>query len=117
MIYYSKPFIIESAFNSSNFTNITSDLLASIRGCTNHFYWINDKLADYDRRTKDLLYNRPYLTSRYYTKEGLKEEFRWYYEDLKAISKLLGTLQKEINLGACLLVKDSSNSWKSNSNF
>ncbi|MEL6562707.1 MAG: hypothetical protein AAFQ94_31350 [Bacteroidota bacterium] len=95
-----KPYIIESAFNSGNFRNLRYDLLASISGGSNLFIVLDEKIEDYNRRVKDLTYNRPYVESDYYTEIQLKPEYQWYLEEMKEVRVYATALKSSIENGA-----------------
>ncbi|MCR9250097.1 MAG: hypothetical protein NXI20_06710 [bacterium] len=100
MFFMAKPHIVESAFDSDIFSNMHPGYLVSISRGSNLFYWIDQKLKNYDSRCKDLLYNSDVDSDYYYNKNGLKTQFKWYLDDLKELSVLLGSLNQSIEQGA-----------------
>lgn len=93
--------IVESAFSDEHFTSIGSYLLVNISFGNNHFGWLKERVDEYNRRVKDLLYNQNTTTNSFYDSEGkLKPEFQWYLKELKAIIVLINELERQIHEGA-----------------
>lgn len=93
--------IVESAFSDEHFTSIGSYLLVNISFGNNHFGWIKERMNEYNRRVKDLLYNESRPANSLYDSNGqLKPEFEWYLEELRAIIVLINELERQIHDGA-----------------
>ncbi|MDW3192423.1 MAG: hypothetical protein R8G66_08660 [Cytophagales bacterium] len=93
--------IVQSAFSDEHFTSIGSYLLVNISFGNNHFGWLKERVDEYNRRVKDLLYNQNRSIYSYYDPSGqLKPEFMWYLKELKAIIVLINELERQIHEGA-----------------
>ena len=93
--------IVESAFNDEHFTSIGGDLLVNISFGNNYFGWLKERMNEYNRRVRDLLYNQNRSVSTYYDPKGhLKPEFEWYLEELRSIVTLINQLERQIHDGA-----------------
>ncbi len=93
--------IVESAFSDEHFTSIGSYLLVNISFGNNHFIWLKERVDEYNRRVKDLLYNQNRPADSFYDENGeLKAEFRWYLDELRTIVGLINELERQIHEGA-----------------
>lgn len=93
--------IVESAFSDEHFTSIGSYLLVNISFGNNHFGWLKERVDEYNRRVKDLLYNQNRPVDAFYDQKGeLKPEFQWYLDELRAIIVLINELERQIHEGA-----------------
>lgn len=93
--------IVESAFSDEHFTSIGSYLLVNISFGNNHFNWLKERVDEYNRRVKDLLYNQNRPDDFFYNQDGsLKPEFRWYLDELRVIIRLINELERQIHEGA-----------------
>ena len=88
--FFSNTFVIGAAFNGDYFSAIGSDFLSSISRGTSLIKAINQKIADYNRNTYQLLYFHAYDPKKFYRENGqLKDEYKWYVADLKVIQGYL----------------------------
>ena len=93
--------IVESAFNDEHFTSIGSYLLINISYGNQYFGWLKDKVDEYNRRVKDMLYGQDRSITAYYQTNGqLKPEYQWYLEELRTIVAMINELERQIHEGA-----------------
>jgi hypothetical protein len=97
----SQAFVVKSAFNDNNFSTLGQEFIVSISLGSNFFEWIDVELRDYNERVRDLLYNREFDPNMFYDDQGrLREEYKWYIDDLKEINRLLDQFLSAIYDGA-----------------
>jgi hypothetical protein len=100
-VFFSNTFIIGAAFDGDNFSAIGSDFLSSISRGTSLIKAINHKISNYNRNTHRLLYFNTYDSRRFYLENGqLRDEYKWYIDDLKVIQGHLARFIKTLETGA-----------------